>query len=165
MLVCIFAAWLHLTCGVSWNTTARVLKFFDIVLNTADTTADTPPHPLNFPRPMASNRSFLLPHDVCTAIRALSIEPQIIRYICCPKCFCHHSLKELAEACTWCETPRSKPWKGLSSHIGQFWNQSYSAIRSQFWAYSGRPGCFFWSASRWHTLGSFTHRFWLVGGS
>ena len=81
MLVCIFAAWLHLTCGVSWNITARVLKFSDIVLNAVNTVADTPSHPLGPSRPMASdhsNHSFLLPRDVRTAIRALYIESQII---------------------------------------------------------------------------------------
>jgi len=81
MLVCIFAAWLHLTCGVSWNTTALVLKFIDIVLNAVNTVADTPSHPLDASCLMASdqsNHSFLLLRNVHTAIRALSIESQII---------------------------------------------------------------------------------------
>ena len=59
--------------------------------------------------PHHSNHSFSLPHDVCTATRALSIEPQFIRYVCFPKCFYRHSLEEFVEVCTWRETPWSKP--------------------------------------------------------
>jgi len=79
MLVCIFAAWLHPTCGASWNTTVRVLKFIDIILNAVNTVADTPSHPLDPSCPMASDHSFLLQRDVRTAIRALSIPCLLLR--------------------------------------------------------------------------------------
>ena len=40
MLIYIFGVWLHLTYGVSWNTTAQVLKFIDVILNVVNTALD-----------------------------------------------------------------------------------------------------------------------------
>jgi len=50
-----------------------------------------------------------LPYNVRTAIKALSIEPAIIRSICCPKCFKQYKLDSLPKICLRRETPRSKP--------------------------------------------------------
>jgi len=47
-------------------------------------------------------------HNVYTAITTLSIQPQITCYICCPKCFHHYLLGELAKFCTWYKTPWSR---------------------------------------------------------
>jgi hypothetical protein len=59
--------------------------------------------------PSASSNSFRLPHDVRTAINTLSIEPVIIRSICCPKCFKQYKLDCLPEVCLRRDTRRSKP--------------------------------------------------------
>jgi len=86
ILGCIFAAWLHLACGISHTTTARILKFVETIIDVAN----TPSYSLNPSLPIISghsNHSFSLPHNVHTVITTLSIGPQITCYICCPKCF------------------------------------------------------------------------------
>ena len=118
----ILAAWLHLTCGISHTTTAQILKFVETIINVAN----TPSSSLNPSLPIISghsNHSFSLPHNVHTVITTLSIQPQIMCYIYCPKCFYYYSLKELAKFCTWHETSQSRPygeklWTLQSTHSG-----------------------------------------------
>jgi hypothetical protein len=45
-----------------------------------------------------------IPHDVRTAMLSLSLEPQIIRHVCCPHCFCQYNPQQLPTTCTWKET-------------------------------------------------------------
>jgi len=108
ILGCILAAWLHLTCRISYTITAQILKFVETIIDVAN----TPSSSLNPSLPIISghsNHSFLLLHNVHTAIMTLSIQPQITCYICCSKCFYYYSLGELAKFCTWHETPQSRP--------------------------------------------------------
>ena len=108
ILGCILAAWLHLAYGISHTTTAQILKFVETIINVAN----TPSSSLNPSLPIISghsNHSFSLPHNVHTAIMTLSTQPQIMHYICCPKCFYYYSLGELTKFCTWHETPQSRP--------------------------------------------------------
>jgi len=103
ILGCILAAWLHLVCEISCTTTAWILKFVETIINVTNILSSS----LNPLLPIISghsNYSFSLPHNVHTTIMTLSIQPQITHYICCPKCFHHYSLGELAKFCTWCKT-------------------------------------------------------------
>lgn len=54
-------------------------------------------------------KSLRIPHDVRTTMKILSIEPLILRSICCPKCFKQYTLESLPAVCLRRETPRSKP--------------------------------------------------------
>ena len=55
--------------------------------------------------PSYSQSTISIPHDIHTAISALSIEPKILRSICCPKCFSKYSLESLPQVCLRRETP------------------------------------------------------------
>lgn len=100
--VCIFASWLHLACGMSRATTTRVLKFIRIIIHTL---LD---HSLISPLVQHDDVLPRLPSDVRTAISHLSLEPRIVRYICCPKCFHPYSFEDRAEFCMWKESPKSR---------------------------------------------------------
>ena len=101
--VATLAAWLHLACGLSRTSTGRLLKFLEVLLTMA----------INLGRLLSqtpdSVKSHLrLPRDVRSAITALSIEPVILRSICCPKCFSKYSFNSLPEKCSYRETARSR---------------------------------------------------------
>jgi hypothetical protein len=46
--------------------------------------------------------------DVRTAVSALSIDPVLIRSVCCPKCFAPYTPDNLPDLCTRRESPRSR---------------------------------------------------------
>ncbi|KZV93892.1 hypothetical protein EXIGLDRAFT_786996 [Exidia glandulosa HHB12029] len=48
-------------------------------------------------------------HDVRTAMKHLSIDPVIVRSVCCPKCFASYSLADIPEFCTWRARRRCRP--------------------------------------------------------
>jgi hypothetical protein len=95
VLICTLAVWLHLKCGLSRAATNQVLKVLELLVIMA----------INFGRLLAKHQSNAqldlprFPHDVNTAINSLSLEPKILRSICCPKCFTKYSLSSLPEIC------------------------------------------------------------------
>lgn len=91
-LTCLLAAWLHLIVGLSREATSRTLKFIDLIIDYA----------------IRSPSHYSVPHDVRTAMASISVEPKIIRYICCPKCFHCYSFDGLPQQCNWRETAKSK---------------------------------------------------------
>ena len=99
VLICILATWMHLIGGVSRATTTKILKFIEIIINTSFHTNQELELQSTIPIPY---------DDVHTAMFSLSIEPQIIQNICCPKCFHHYPLNSLSETCSWRESPQSK---------------------------------------------------------
>ena len=80
-------------------TASWVLKFVDFIVNLIVETYSTNPVP---------TYSVSIPHDIHTAISALTLEPEIIQYICCLKYFYHYAFENLPEKCTWQETCQSK---------------------------------------------------------
>jgi hypothetical protein len=108
MLVCTVAAWLHLACGLSLTATARCLKFINIIVRTAVELGQLVRRPYLSSLPSSAIPPLLLPTDVRKAISALSIEPNIIRSICCPKCLVKYTLESLPQVCLRRKTPRSK---------------------------------------------------------
>ncbi|KZV79464.1 hypothetical protein EXIGLDRAFT_632019 [Exidia glandulosa HHB12029] len=48
-------------------------------------------------------------HDVRTAMKHLSIDPVIVRSVCCPKCFASYALDDIPEFCTWRARRRCRP--------------------------------------------------------
>lgn len=91
-------SWLHLVAGVSRDTSNRVLKVVNIMIRLV-TAKD------------AATGEYVIPIDVRTAMKHLSIEPVIDRTICCPKCFRAYSLTDMPQHClardgnTTCSTP------------------------------------------------------------
>ncbi|PPR01986.1 hypothetical protein CVT24_011113 [Panaeolus cyanescens] len=86
--VCLLAAWLHLVGGLSRQSVNITLKTINIIAllvfnlgyaHAVKALGSSPNTPTALP--------FSLPEDVRTAMLALSLEPTLIRIICCPKCF------------------------------------------------------------------------------
>ena len=126
---------------------------------------------------------FTLPSDVCTAMAALSIEPKIMRSICCPKCYAKYALNGLPQICTHQESPQSKPcgetlWTTRSTRGGPCIvpQRLYSTQDFESWLkfLLSRPGIeelidksyahcptsdvmhSIWDSPAWHSLGAFT---------
>jgi len=111
VLVSILAAWLYLCCGLSRAATGQVLKFLGAILMIAMNLG----HLISQSQssnptacPLLDYPQLLLPRDVCHAMSFLSIEPTIIRFICCPKCFSKYDLDTLPDTCPYRETCKSK---------------------------------------------------------
>lgn len=112
MTVCALAAWLHLACGLSRASTSRLLNMLQFIVQVAmelgaliallgpgESGSNTLPQ---------SGNPLRLPRDIRSAMTALAIEPDIVRSICCPKCFSKYNLDSLPQVCVWRETPRSR---------------------------------------------------------
>lgn len=111
-MVCTLATWLHLGCGLSRSTTSRLLKVLGFIVQTAMELGgllSLLPHSDQDGNITTSFPPLRLPHDVRSAMSALSIEPNIIRSICCPKCLSKYDLNSLPEICLRRETSRAKP--------------------------------------------------------
>jgi hypothetical protein len=108
--MCTIAIWLYLHCGLSHANIDHLMKVIHLLIALAinfgclllqiqhcDLARLTPP-----PIPP-------ILHDVHTAITKLSLDPKIIRSICCPQCYSKYSLDHLPEICSWQKTARSQP--------------------------------------------------------
>jgi len=107
--VCTIAVWLHLRCGLSRANADRLMKAIHILISLAINFGRLL---VNFQYPDVALRPLPtppIPHDVRTAIATLSLDPKIIRSICCPKCYSKYSLNHLPEICGRRETARSQP--------------------------------------------------------
>jgi len=98
IFIYILTIWMHLIGGVSRATITKILKFIKIIINTSFHTNQE----------LELQSTISIPYDVHTAMSSLSIEPQIIQNICCPKCFHYYLLNSLSETCSWRESPQSK---------------------------------------------------------
>ena len=106
--MCSLAAWLHLVCGLSRAGTSQTLKVLGFIIQLAMKLGGLLAFLRSNPSAAPSFPPLHLPHDVRTAMSALSLEPNIIRSICCPKCLTQYSLSELPEICDFRESRRSK---------------------------------------------------------
>jgi len=106
LIVCTLVSWLHLSCGLSRAAAGKVLQVFQATILAAIQLgmimARTTSSPLD------SQISFSVPRDLRTAMSNLSIEPNIIRSICCPKCYTKYSLSSMPQICSHRESPRSR---------------------------------------------------------
>jgi hypothetical protein len=59
---------------------------------------------------MSTPPKFSLPHDIRTVMSVLSMEPNIIRSICCPRCYTKYAIVDMPQVCLHKETNRSKPF-------------------------------------------------------
>jgi len=98
IFIYILTIWMYLIGGVSRATITKILKFIKIIINTSFHTNQE----------LELQSTISIPYDVHTAMSSLSIEPQIIQNICCPKCFYYYLLNSLSETCSWRESPQSK---------------------------------------------------------
>ena len=101
LAICTLAAWLHLKCGLSRASTSRLLKVLSLIVHTAMELGRllTTTNSLQQDKDNTTSLPPRLPSDVRSAMSALDIEPNIIRSICCPKCFSKYSLDSLPQTC------------------------------------------------------------------
>src|SRR5260221_6863078 len=182
--VCTITVWLHLRCGLSRANADRLMKAIHLLISLAIdfgrllVQIQHPDLELETPLPTP-----LIPHDVRTAISTLSLDPKIIRSICCPKCYSIYPLNRLPEICGRRETARSQPcgailWTTRSTRSGPrrvpcrlYSTQDFDSLLEFF---PSRPGIVdlidklydhlrspnvmrtIWDSPAWHSLGSFT---------
>jgi hypothetical protein len=103
VLICMLASWLHLTCGLSRDAASRVLKFLFLIVRLSVRAGAL------LSKDMETLNAFHMPLFVNSAIAQLGLEPDLIRSICCPKCFTLYSLTDCPEICPRRETPKSWP--------------------------------------------------------
>ena len=168
MLVCTVAAWLHLTCGLS----PQCLKFINIIVFTAVELGRLLAQlPYLSSSPSFAIPPLLLPTDVRKAMSALSVEPNIIRSICCPKCLAKYNLDSLPQVCLCRETPRSKVcgeklWTTRSTRGGpctvpRCWcagSPVSMGIHTRWLKGSQWKAEMLWGCERWYAPSSATHR-------
>lgn len=183
ILVCTLAIWLHLKCGLSRTATNQTLKVLGIMVAMAMNFGQLLAYGTQYNQLLPKTELPPLPHDVHTAINKLSLEPIILRSICCPKCFTKYSLSALPDACHRRETPRSRAcgeslWTTRSTREGpkHVPRRLYSTQDFESWLefFLSRPGiedqidksydhpvstndmhCI-WDSPAWRSLGDFT---------
>lgn len=108
-------AWLHLTCGVSRNTCTKTLRFIlALVLHAMRLGANLQASGL--PIDLKEQRT-----TIPSIVAYLSLDPVLMRSICCPTCFTIYSFQDCPDQCPRRATPRSRPcgaslWK--MRHLG-----------------------------------------------
>jgi hypothetical protein len=126
VLIYVLVAWLHLVCGLSRAPTAQAMKILEAIVFAAVDLGRLANQTEHYPTPKPQtsfNLKLTLPHDVRTAMTILSVEPKIIRSICCSKCFAKYDLDSLPQVCLHRESHRSKVcgeklWTTRSSQAG-----------------------------------------------
>ncbi|PPQ99837.1 hypothetical protein CVT24_009631 [Panaeolus cyanescens] len=111
--VCLLAAWLHLVAGLSRESVNTTMKAINIIAMLVFNLSYALANQQFGQMPSLSSSIpdiFSLPEDVRTAMLALSLEPNIIRIVCCPKCYKNYREEELPldRLCTYRETKRSR---------------------------------------------------------
>jgi len=172
--------WLHLSCGLSRAAAGKVLRVFRAIILAAIQLGMLIARPTSVSGPQIS---FSLPRDLRTAMSKLSIEPNIIRSICCPKCYTKYSLSSMPQVCSYKETPRSRKcgeelWTTCSTRAGPrvVPHRLYSTQDFESWltyflscpgvedhidvSYTHRPSLgvmeSIWDSPAWKSLGTFT---------
>ena len=90
--VCTIMVWLHLACGLSCANADRLMKAIHLLILLAINFGHLlmklqhPNLAVEMPLPTP-----LIPYNVHTLITTLSLDPKIIRSICCPKCYAIYS--------------------------------------------------------------------------
>lgn len=105
-LCCTLVIWLHLRAGVSRATSNIILCSLKLIILTAFSLVS-----LAFRVAVGIELSLTAPEipvDVRRALKLRQIEPELLRTICCPKCFWIYG-NTAPEYCTWRESPRSHP--------------------------------------------------------
>jgi hypothetical protein len=171
-------AWLHLTCGVSRNACVKVLRFiFALVVHAMRLGANLQASGL----PIRFNEQGT---TIPTVIRHLSLDPVLIRSICCPTCFTIYSFEDCPDKCPRRATPRSRScgtslWKmrhtgghharktparlymsqDFESWISLFLSREdiYTAIQKSYEHQKPQNGTMedIWDSPAWESLGDF----------
>jgi hypothetical protein len=115
------AAWLHLHCGLSQSRTSKAMELIFVIVLAAIVLG------ISLPGDISPGSILTHIHNVCPAVCHPELEPQLIRLVCCPKCYCSYKLGNIPEVCMWkeslakqakicgkqlwyqCRTPRNAP--------------------------------------------------------
>ena len=111
LLFCMLGTWLHLACGLSRTATNSVLKVVELIILMAIQLGHMLANPSTVSFSLDSLPPALpvkLPHDIRTAINSLSLNPKILRSVCCPKCLTKYDLDHLPQICPRHETSHSR---------------------------------------------------------
>lgn len=107
-MCCIVALWLHLRARVSRQTCGTILRCLQVLLTiTFAITSRAIQTVLGADVQLTPPR---IPTDIRTAAQMQRLDPCIIRYICCSKCFTVYPdtiQSKTHPTCTWKESPRS----------------------------------------------------------
>ena len=184
LVICTLVSWLHLSCGLSPAAAGKILQVFQatvlaaiqlrmLMARSTSSSASASGPQISFP----------IPRDLRTAMSNLSIEPNIIRSICCPKCYTQYSLTSMPQLCSYKETPRSRRcgeelWTTRSTRAGPcvvpcrlYSTQDFESWLTYFLSrpgiedhidasYTHRPSPdemkSIWDSPAWRSLGTFT---------
>jgi hypothetical protein len=102
-MVWTLVTWLHLTCGVSRSACVKILRYmFALILHAMHLGAHLQASGL----PIRFNEQGT---TIPTVMNYLSLDPALIRAICCPTCFTIYSFENCPDQCPRKASPRSKP--------------------------------------------------------
>lgn len=103
-MVCIFVVWLHIKAHVSRSVANRALQGIQLILSTMLHLVQAS---LALSGIHVQLPDITIPKDVRTAYGTYSVDPEIIRTACCPRCFTLYS-QPIPWKCQWKESPRSR---------------------------------------------------------
>ncbi|KAF9471292.1 hypothetical protein BDN70DRAFT_977179, partial [Pholiota conissans] len=118
-VICTLLVWLHVRAGVSRLVANKTLQGVQLILSMTLTLVEaallSSGISVHFP-------SIDLPRDIRAAYQVCSIEPELVRTACCPKCFSLYP-QPIPQVCSWKSSPRSracntKLWKVRNTRKG-----------------------------------------------
>jgi hypothetical protein len=121
-MVAILVVWLHLRAHLSRSSANALLRAMQAILSMTLELVQTALLVSGFNVRLPGIN---IPCDVRTAFKLCSVEPEIIRTACCPKCFSLIA-RPIPWRCQWKASPRSRPcnaelWKLRNTQRGPKW--------------------------------------------
>lgn len=104
-MICVFVVWLHIKAHVSRSVSNKILLGIQFILAT---TLNLIQVILALSGVFIQLSEIKIPKDIRTAYALYSVEPEIIRTACCPKCYSLFS-QPIPWKCNWKSSPRSRP--------------------------------------------------------
>lgn len=102
----LLVAWLTLHAGVSRSTANVVLQALSLILGMVTQFFVLLLKSLGHAVSNSAEPTLLL--DVRSVYKNINVDPEIIRFACCPKCFSLYRLSSVPKVCGWRQSPRSK---------------------------------------------------------
>ena len=121
-MVALLVAWLHLRMHLSRSAANMLLRAIEVILSITlqlvQSALYTSGFNVNLPH-------IKIPHDVRSTYAHCSLEPELVRTACCPKCFSTYP-RPIPWRCEWKASPKSRScntplWKLKNSSQGLKW--------------------------------------------
>lgn len=107
-MCCILASWLILCKGASRNTVNLVLKAPHLIIQTTLTLIYLALKGAGFEVVEPSWKNIQIPLDIRTVYQRANLEPEIVRIICCPRCFKQYDAHSTQKKCDWKKSPKAQ---------------------------------------------------------